>query len=451
MDFQIDAYSNKKVPFRFAGVNMEFSLSHGLFSSFDIDSGSRLLLKVIAARYLKSENIGNTKKKDDAVPAVESVPTTEGVPTIEGATLKVLDSGSGVGVLGVALAKALSQAHITFQDRDALACAFTSANANRNQLEQKRYTVMGSLLLEDVRDTAFDLIVSNIPAKAGDPVLEAFFYDSVRMLTPTGRLFCVIVEPLAQKAALFLSKANATVIYSEKGPGYTVFECASPLFNSKIDAENIGSSPLHSDLVASRYPESLSVYPVSRRLNAKTKILDSELSLETSFGLADFDTPDIQDELLIKLCARKGLDGSILVYNPGQGWLPKALAEFGILKTGTPSILASRDLLALKTSKRNLDLGGYPNQILHVPAIQALTSEAKVKNLIVRADIIPEYDVQGEILESAKEILTEDGLLYIADTSTQIARLEKRIKSSFTIVDSIHHKGFKALAIKRKA
>jgi hypothetical protein len=44
---QIEKYVLKVVPLRFRGADLNFELSHALFSSFDIDAGSRLLLKLV--------------------------------------------------------------------------------------------------------------------------------------------------------------------------------------------------------------------------------------------------------------------------------------------------------------------------------------------------------------------------------------------------------------------
>ena len=100
----IDIYVNKSVPLKFKGQEMSFELSHALFSSFDIDAGSRLLLKLVA------------KNVED------------------GLVGSILDVGSGVGVLGVACARGYPGASLRLRDRDALACAFSERNARRNKV-----------------------------------------------------------------------------------------------------------------------------------------------------------------------------------------------------------------------------------------------------------------------------------------------------------------------------
>ncbi|PKL07993.1 MAG: methyltransferase, partial [Spirochaetae bacterium HGW-Spirochaetae-7] len=55
---KLETYVNKTVPFKFMGAEMSFELSHGLFSSFDIDSGSRLLLKLVA-KNVETADVGS--------------------------------------------------------------------------------------------------------------------------------------------------------------------------------------------------------------------------------------------------------------------------------------------------------------------------------------------------------------------------------------------------------
>ena len=42
-----DFFINKETEYYYSGSNLKFSLSHALFSSYEIDSGSRLLLKTL--------------------------------------------------------------------------------------------------------------------------------------------------------------------------------------------------------------------------------------------------------------------------------------------------------------------------------------------------------------------------------------------------------------------
>ena len=92
-DSRITALVNKQVPFKFHGEKLKFDLSMGLFSSFDIDAGSRLLLKTLA-KHADLDNFENSN-----------------------ASSNVIDTGCGTGVLGICLKKKYPGLNIRFQDR----------------------------------------------------------------------------------------------------------------------------------------------------------------------------------------------------------------------------------------------------------------------------------------------------------------------------------------------
>jgi 16S rRNA G1207 methylase RsmC len=83
LEAAIAAYETKRVDFRFRGRSLNLSLSHALFSSADVDTGTRLLLRVLSRLW------------DEDLTAGRALPRT------------VLDAGSGVGVIGIAVASAL--------------------------------------------------------------------------------------------------------------------------------------------------------------------------------------------------------------------------------------------------------------------------------------------------------------------------------------------------------
>ncbi|MCX8014220.1 MAG: class I SAM-dependent methyltransferase, partial [Rectinema sp.] len=98
----LDPLVNKTVEFAYRGARLKFDLSHALFSSYDIDAGTRLLLKEIASE-----------------PAI-----------VEAG--RVLDAGCGTGVIGISLAASCPAMDIVMRDRDLRAVAFAARNARRN-------------------------------------------------------------------------------------------------------------------------------------------------------------------------------------------------------------------------------------------------------------------------------------------------------------------------------
>ena len=129
-------------------------MSQFLFSSFSIDSGSNLLIKAIA------DNIN-----------------------IQGLS-GVLDIGCGTGVLGIALKKINENISLYALDRDSIAVNFTEYNLKVNDLNNNH--VEGGLAFPETGSILFDLIVSNLPAKAGLPVLEYIITNAPEYLKHRG-------------------------------------------------------------------------------------------------------------------------------------------------------------------------------------------------------------------------------------------------------------------------
>ena len=185
---------NKTVPFHYLHQDLEFMLSHALFSSYGIDVGTKAILRAIR-------------------------PTLAAADGPHPAT--ALDVGCGTGIIGIALAKACPGLSVTALDRDALALSFTLANAEANGLGD-RIKVRGGLLLDLEPGERFDLIVTNIPAKAGTPALEDFFFRSPSFLSPGGVVWVVIVNSLANQALSSLLRAGHEILSEEEGKEHTV-------------------------------------------------------------------------------------------------------------------------------------------------------------------------------------------------------------------------------------
>ncbi|GAB1457739.1 hypothetical protein MASR2M48_30470 [Spirochaetota bacterium] len=181
----LDIYVNKAVPFKFKGVDLSFDLSHALFSSFDIDAGSRLLLKAIAQN-VEQASVGS-----------------------------IVDIGSGVGVLGIACAKAYPDSSLLMRDRDALASAFSERNARRNRIAS--VSIDTRLFLEGIEAERYDLVLCNVPAKAGPPVLDRFLKDIPGILTERGTGAIVVVETIAEAALASLRASGAEIYRTERG------------------------------------------------------------------------------------------------------------------------------------------------------------------------------------------------------------------------------------------
>ena len=160
---QPDPHYKKTVTLEHGGRRLALRVAQELFSSHEVDVGTRLLLRTL------------------------------GGPEHRGHRL-VLDLGCGYGPLGLGLAAAEAGRTVHLVDRDALAVEYTLQNAAANGLDGVQ--AYGSLGYADVRASGFDLIVSNVPAKAGPPVVEHFLLDAAGVLAPGGLVAVVVIASL---------------------------------------------------------------------------------------------------------------------------------------------------------------------------------------------------------------------------------------------------------------
>jgi SAM-dependent methyltransferase len=361
------------------GRSLRFSLSQSLFASHDIDQGSRLLLAAVRRR-LPAAAFGS-----------------------------ILDMGCGVGVLGLALKVLHPEAELTLSDRDALALAFSRLNAGLNGLEPVRWG--GHLGFSGLAGRGFDLIVSNLPAKAGPPVLRHFLDSFSACLNPEGLFVLVIVNTLEET----VSRALKEIVFKERGREHTVL-CCRPQ--------------------AASVPEGLEAY-VRGRFQFAARGL--RYSLETVYGLAGFDTLSHDTASMFALLDRYPPSGRTLIWNPGQGHVPAALAAAGSCELS----LGSRDLLQLAVSARNLS--PLPAECRHLPAPDWL--EEPFDNLIVFPDAEP-----GAVMLLARcctRLLRPRGRLYLADDSTRAGRF-LRACQGLRLACSKKSRGTRALLLSRE-
>lgn len=157
----MDVYYKKEITYQFAGQEFTFDIANTLFSTFDLDHGTDVLIRAI-----KSNN-----------------PKT------------ILDIGCGYGPLGIILAKNNPSAKVVMVDRDLLAVRYTRYNIIKNDITNA--VAVGSLGVESVKDQTFDLIVSNIPAKIGDEgIKQEFLLEPYNHLNPGGEYWIVVVSSL---------------------------------------------------------------------------------------------------------------------------------------------------------------------------------------------------------------------------------------------------------------
>ena len=206
-------------------------------------------------------------------------------------------------------------------------------------------------------------MVSNLPAKAGEPVLAHMIGAAVRVTAPGGRVALVVVSNLAQQTRRQLADV-ADLIHEREGSRHTVFH-----------ARRRGAGTALLAPAATPAPNAKLPAPY-RRHRAEMTLARASYPLETSYGLPDFDRPSHLIELTAATIQRRLLEplgaewaptlNAILVWNPGQGHLPVWLARAAdagrtVDGGGHPRFtLVSRDALQLFAARANLCRNGVP-------------------------------------------------------------------------------------------
>lgn len=424
----VEAYKTKEVDFKFRGRNFRFALSHGLFSAADIDGGTRLLLKVLS------------KTWDEDIRQGRPLPQT------------ILDAGCGVGVLGICAAAVLGSGglrRVRCQDRDELARAFTLSNAFKNNVSRDILSAHTEPLLGGPFREPWDLILSNVPAKAGKPVLEDFISRAVGLLTPSGRVLLVAVNPLADFFRSRILKTGAAVLHDETGKDHTVFMYGSVALRAK---------PIQTG------EQFFRDHPFYQRNRGGYELEGVSYSLDAIQGVEDFDSPGGTVRSAAKLIARLYTQkrfvsaiGSMLIHEPAQGHFPVWFIHYLAREfPGKPLVhdllvLSSRNILALEGSRHNIRQG-REIALETVPLVdlnidRERLSRAKGYDLIVAfPEPVPRTDRIIPLWEGIKALVLPQGIAVLACSASEAERFDRKKPQSVTRLCDSKHKGFRALA-----
>ncbi len=374
-----DIFYKKTLTYNFQKQSLRFRTSQELFSSHDVDQGTQFLLRSI----------------------VEA-----GYPSFK----SILDIGCGYGPLGLTLKKLYPEAAVHLTDRDALAVEYTKQNVELNGLSgvDARVNVYGSLGYDDLPNEIFDLIVCNIPGKAGEPVIKYLLTEAGNHLSAEGRAAIVIVSALEDMVKTVLSKtAGIDILLERSRPGHRVFHYR---FNSQADKKDEGQSALDSG--------------VYRRNDQLFHFRKMEYRMETAYGLPEFDSLDYRSELLMQALKDQSVSSEqkAAVYNPGQGHVAVLLQQS---RHPGKLDLIDRDLLALRYTKLNLIRNGCPAENIAV-FHQTGIAGPEINDYHLICGILREeegVEAARELLKQAGERLDAGGILLLSAGSTAVTRL----------------------------
>jgi predicted RNA methylase len=416
-------------------MEFNFALSRELFSSAGIDTGTALLLKVFSEELDKGllRELQNRK-----------------------GPLHILDAGSGCGVIGICAARALEGIDVRTisTDRDELAGIFTGYNARQNGLGSEKFSTRTSTLFNGARDR--DLILSNIPAKAGRPVLE----DFIRRACPhSGALaFIVAVKTLADFTRGAIAAAGAEILRETAGPGHTVFvfRKGSPASGSSgwFGQNRFAEDQPRSNTVS----EEETFLRVYRRQRFETELEGCALGMDTFHGAPGFGDPGAALLAAVKLSCKLGLNTEKfhayrLFHETEQGcyplWFYKTL---GTEKTQNgKAVLSGRNILALKAAEYNLN--DTVGTVL-IPAADlasagdALLGEGPYGFIAALPESMPRESIPSH-WEVLTVLLQVRGVFLTSLPSFLAEQFDRARISGFTRLGNIRRGGFRALAYRK--
>jgi len=381
-----------------------FAVAQELFSSHEVDTGSRLLLRSIDAAALRNQG-------------------------------HAFDFGCGYGVLGLAIRDLLTDWTVQLVDRDALAVEFSQWNAERLGFNDGSVNCTLGLGLDSAPDSGCDLIVWNVPGKAGEPVLHTLTGDVALSLADGGLAALVIVNPLAPVIRnAFLVDRAMRIVHDHEHAEHTI-----------IHAQREGSGTVPSD------PFGRGVF--DRELG-QFGVDDFDYDITPVVGLPEYDTYSFATQVVFD--ALRTVEGDVramVIMRPGQGHVPLVATN---LLGPDRLVMVDPDQLALRASARALvDVG------LEIPRIEIVASPDLIDvaggGPFSMAMLMLEDQVRNEIhiarLDDLTSMIQSGGNVIVGGTSTVVSRfLSFAAKTgNWKVRDRIRRSGASAARLQRMA
>lgn len=373
----LSPWRSKTVSLSWRGRSFAFDVSQELFSSNAVDQGSLLLLKALPWHTL-------------------------------GSSRAIVDFGCGYGPLGIVAAASLPAARLTMIDRDALAVAFAAANARANLAGVvPAHRIVVRTGLDMIGADPADLLLWNVPGKAGEPVLQGLCAELPAALAPGGLAALVVVNPLAGLMREAVEEASGVAVtLAERHTAHTVLHVRR------------GEPATVPHVRESAFPRG--VFDREERI---IELGDLGYAFKPVYGLPEYDNPDFTSDVAAELLAALGPAATCLVHQPGQGHV--ALAA---LLRNQPRgwVLTGRDLLALEATRRNLVINGVARGHVRLEATIGLAGDGErepVALVIVQLDDQLNPPRVAHLVAELAQAVAPDGQALIAGRSTSVTRV----------------------------
>jgi predicted RNA methylase len=359
----------KAVSFHWRGHRLTFDVAQALFSSHQVDRGSRMLLDSLDPEAFPDEGTA-------------------------------VDFGCGYGVLGIAWQAAMPGWSMDYVDRDALAVAFSRHNAGTLPGERADTARFVCDISVTPLAAGYDLVLWNVPGKAGRAVIAELRDVAFDALAPGATLAAVVVHPLADLFTEPPARDDVATALVERGKEHTVVHLR------RLEGEVTRRDPF-----------------AEGSFDRPTEVFEAaglEWMLTPVIGLPEYDTLNHATALAIRAMVEIPDDvGRWLVVDPGVGHL--AAAAF-LRWPGGRGVLAGRDALALRSSHRAVGevLSIAPEPIWGLPALVA----AEPFDLAVVA--LPEQAQAAELgamLGDLERLIAPGGAAILHGRSTEVARV----------------------------
>jgi 16S rRNA (guanine1207-N2)-methyltransferase len=368
----LDLYRTKQLDWRLRGCRLRLDVPADVFSSFQVDRGTRLLLREIAA----------------CSPRWSAA----------------LDLGCGYGPIALYLAGTGAAGRVDAIDRDALAVAFTERNARANGLAN--VAARGGIAYEHVPDGAYDAIVSNVPAKAGETVQRLMLLGAARHLREGGEAWIVVVEPLAERVDEILADESVELRAKTPAKGHVVYRYA---FRGRPA------------LPPEPYVRGRGRFEWKRRA----------YELTAWHGLAEFDKRSWASGVLAAMfqqCFAGKPVRSLAVVEPGQGHV--AVLASKIARDLREVTMVSRDLIALRAARMNLLGAGYDGALreIHTAGVPGADAVPHVEVMLATLNEKEGADANVEKVSRWCERCADGGAI-VAGKAAFCTRLRDRLRA----------------------